>query len=49
MKEQGALLSLRDEEGPVGDLAQQAYFEIMNPKVLAGGSIAKEQAEDDNP
>ncbi len=47
MKEQGVLLALRDEKGPVGELAQQAYFEIMNPKVLSGGVIAQEQAEDD--
>ncbi|HEY6561174.1 MAG TPA: HEAT repeat domain-containing protein [Polyangiaceae bacterium] len=47
MKEQGVLLALRDEKGPVGELAQQAYFEIMNPKLLAGGVVAQEQAEDD--
>jgi HEAT repeat protein len=49
MKEQGVLLALREEKGATGDLAQQAYFEIMNPKVLAGGTIAREQAEDDQP
>jgi hypothetical protein len=49
MKEQGVLLALRDVKGPTGDLAYQAYFEIMNPKLLAGGSIAKEQAEEDRP
>jgi hypothetical protein len=47
MKEQGVLLALRDEKGTTGELASQAYFEIMNPKLLAGGTIAKEQAQDD--
>lgn len=34
MKEQGVLLALRDEKGPTGELASQAYFELMNPKVI---------------
>jgi len=33
MKEQGVLLALRDEQGPTGELAKAAYFELMNPKV----------------
>jgi HEAT repeat protein len=46
MKEQGVLLALRDEKGPGGELARQAYFELMNPKILQGGKIAAEQAAD---
>ncbi len=36
MKEQGLLIALREEEGPVGKLARDAYHELMNPKVLEG-------------
>lgn len=39
MKEQGVLLALRDEQGPVGKLARDAYFELMNPKVVSGVAI----------
>jgi len=33
MKEKGVLLALRSEPAPLGDLARQAFFEVMNPKV----------------
>lgn len=33
MKEKGALMALRYEQGPVGELARRAFFEVMNPKV----------------
>jgi len=36
MKEQGVLLALRDEKGETGKLAEEAYHELMNPKVLEG-------------
>lgn len=36
MKEQGVLLALRDDTGPVGQLARDAYFELINPKVVLG-------------
>jgi HEAT repeat protein len=36
MQEQGVLLALREEEGPVGKLAREAYHDLMNPKVLVG-------------
>jgi HEAT repeat protein len=36
MSEQGVLLALRDESGPTGQLARDAYFELMNPKVVTG-------------
>src|SRR6185436_13090643 len=31
MQEQGALLALRDEQGPVGPLAAEAYHRLLNP------------------
>lgn len=34
MKEKGVLMALRNESGPVGELARQAFFEVMNPKVV---------------
>ena len=33
MKEKGVLMALRNEQGPVGDLARKAFFDVMNPKV----------------
>jgi hypothetical protein len=35
MKEKGVLMALRHEAGPVGDLARQAFFEVMNPKAVS--------------
>jgi HEAT repeat protein len=35
MKEKGVLMALRNEPGPTGDLAKQAFFEVMNPKIAA--------------
>ena len=34
-KEKGALMALRYEPGPLGELARQAFFEVMNPKASA--------------
>ncbi len=39
MGEQGVLLALRDENGPAGQQARDAYFELMNPKVVTGVNI----------
>ena len=39
MSEQGVLLALRDENGPAGELARSAYFELMNPKAVTGVNI----------
>jgi HEAT repeat protein len=39
MSEQGVLLALRDESGPAGQQARDAYFELMNPKVVTGVNI----------
>jgi hypothetical protein len=42
MKEQGVLLALRDEQGPGGKLARDAYFELMNPKLVIGVALPDE-------
>jgi HEAT repeat protein len=34
-KEKGVLMALRYEPGPVGEMAHQAFFEVMNPKASA--------------
>ena len=35
MKEKGVLMALRYEPAPLGELARQAFFEVMNPKTTA--------------
>ncbi|MDB4994909.1 MAG: hypothetical protein JWM74_2341, partial [Myxococcaceae bacterium] len=35
MKEKGVLMALRNEPGPVGEVARKAFFEVMNPKASA--------------
>ncbi len=42
-KEKGVLMALRSEPGPVGDMARQAFFEVMNPK--ATGEAIPEYAK----
>ena len=32
MNEKGVLMALRNEPAPLGDMARQAFFEVMNPK-----------------
>lgn len=44
MKERGALLALRDEQGPVGPLAARAYHALLNPTLVLG---AKKFDEDE--
>jgi HEAT repeat protein len=39
MKEQGVLLALRDEPGKTGELAAEAYHDLMNPKVVTDVKI----------
>lgn len=34
MREQGSLMALRGEAGETGELAKQAFFELMNPKYV---------------
>jgi HEAT repeat protein len=43
MKEQGLLLTLRDDPGEVGKYASEAYHDLLNPKILTG---VKEIADD---
>jgi HEAT repeat protein len=43
MKEQGVLLALRGESGPAGQLAKDAYFELMNPKLVTGVNIPDQE------
>jgi HEAT repeat protein len=35
IKEKGVLMALRSEPGPLGEMARQAFFEVMNPKATA--------------
>jgi len=42
MKEQGVLLALRDEKGAPGKLASEAYFELMNPKVVTDVKVPED-------
>jgi HEAT repeat protein len=35
IKEKGVLMALRGEPAPLGDMARQAFFEVMNPKTTA--------------
>ncbi|MBX3131489.1 MAG: HEAT repeat domain-containing protein [Polyangiaceae bacterium] len=43
MKEQGVLLALRDGKGKSGDLAREAYFQLMNPKVVTGVKLPDDE------
>ena len=43
MKEQGVLLSLRDNTGETGKLASEAYHELMNPKAVTGVKVPEEE------
>lgn len=44
MREQGALMALRGESGETGQLAKQAFFELMNPKYVDEAVPAKAAA-----
>jgi hypothetical protein len=35
VREKGVLMALRNESGPVGELARKAFFEVMYPKASA--------------
>jgi HEAT repeat protein len=35
IKEKGVLMALRSEPAPLGEMARQAFFEVMNPKASA--------------
>jgi HEAT repeat protein len=45
MKEQGALLALRDAPGEAGTLAKAAYHELMNPAIVAGVRTIEEEGK----
>jgi len=45
MSEQGVLLALRDQSGPGGEQARDAYFELMNPKAVTGVNIPEDQKQ----
>ena len=34
MQEKGVLMALRNEAGPLGDMARRAFFEVMHPKMV---------------
>jgi HEAT repeat protein len=40
LKEQGVLMALRDAGGDVGKAAEEAVFELINPKILTGVKAA---------
>jgi HEAT repeat protein len=45
MQEKGALLALRDEKGPVGPLAAEAYHRLLNPTLVIGARDLKSEGE----
>ena len=45
MQEQGALLALRDEQGPVGALAAEAYHRLKNPVIVIGARDFKSEEQ----
>ena len=44
MKEQGALMALRDEKSDTGVLAKKALFELQNPKTIVGEKVPEKKA-----
>jgi HEAT repeat protein len=47
-KEKGVLMALRGENGPVGEMARQAFFEVMNPKSTAESVPESPKAQKQN-
>ena len=45
MKEKGVLMALRAEKGETGELAGQAFFELMNPKVAQKEDLTSLEAQ----
>lgn len=43
MREKGVLMALRQEQGETGELAQRAFFELMNPKAVLAEDLSKFQ------
>jgi HEAT repeat protein len=46
MQERGVLLALRDEQGELGQLAQEAYHRLLNPSIVLGAKDFKSAAEE---
>lgn len=44
MKEQGALMALRDEKSDTGVIAKKALFELQNPKTVVGEKVPEKKA-----
>ena len=42
MKERGVLLALRNEAGPHQEAARQAYFELLNQKIVTGVTMPED-------
>ena len=49
MKERGALMALRQEQGETGAMAKKAFFELMNPKAIAAEDRSAAQPKDNKP
>jgi hypothetical protein len=47
-KEKGVLMALRSEPGPLGEMARQAFFEVMNPKAAAESVPESPKAQKQN-
>lgn len=47
-KEKGVLMALRSQPAPVGELARQAFFEVMNPKAASGSVPESPKAQGQN-
>jgi len=48
VKEKGVLMALRTAPAPIGDMAKQAFFEVMNPKASAEAVPESPQAAKQN-
>jgi HEAT repeat protein len=47
-KEKGVLMALRSEPGPLGEMARQAFFEVMNPKTVVESVPESPKAQQQN-
>jgi HEAT repeat protein len=48
IKEKGVLMALRSEPGPLGEMARQAFFEVMNPKTVVESVPESPKAQQQN-
>jgi hypothetical protein len=48
VKAKGVLMALKNEKGPVAELARQAFFEVMNPKASAESVPESPKAQKQN-